>query len=220
MKIYEQAGINNFFLCLGHQQHRFKEYFSRYFYENSTFEYDLSTGNSKHLCPPRENWKVILNDSGLNTETGLRLKSSIDYIHGEEVFFTYGDSVVDVDVRDVLSFHKKHGKLVTMTAIRRRSTLGELEIDGDKIVSMDEKKVLPESWFNGGFFVVNKRAIEMVSKSTGSWERDILPKLSSLGQLMAYKHEGFWHPLDTPKDQNSLENYLANCPNNIISISR
>jgi glucose-1-phosphate cytidylyltransferase len=206
MKIYSAHGINDFIICCGHKGYVIKEYFANYFLHMSDVTFSMKD-NSMHVHHNKaESWTVTLVDTGENTMTGGRLKRVIEYLKGEESFcFTYGDGVGDVNIRETIAFHKKHGKLATLTATRPPGRYGALKFGTDNIVeNFQEKPDGDGSWINGGFFVLNPSVIDYIEGDDTSWEEGPLKKLANDGELMAFKHEGFWQPMDTLREKMML----------------
>ena len=218
MKIYEQAGLNDFLICLGYKKEYFYKYFINYHIENSIIDINTLSGDTSIIEGSKENWNVILKDSGVDTNTGGRVKSAESIIGKETFTLTYGDSLVDIDIRKVTDFHKMHGKLATVTGVRRRSSYGDLIIEKDKIIGMKEKAVIGDTWINAGFFVLESGVFDYISSNQDSWESDIMPALAHDEQLMLYQHEGFWHPMDTVKDRDSIEAVIKNTENGFLEI--
>jgi len=218
MKIYEQADVRDFLLCLGYKKEYFFQYFVNYHLENSVIDVNTFSGNTEIIASPNENWNVILKDSGIDTNTGGRVKSAESVIGTETFTLTYGDSLVDIDIRKVAEFHKRHGKLATVTGVRRRSSYGDLINDKDKIIGMKEKDVIGDTWINAGFFVLECGVFDYISSNNDSWESDVMPALARDGQLMLYQHEGIWHPMDTVKDRDAIEAVLAKTEDGYLKI--
>jgi glucose-1-phosphate cytidylyltransferase len=206
MKLYSSFGYNDFYLALGYKSEVFKEYFLNFRNLNSDFKVDLSNGEVSFYKNENVNWKITLVDTGTDTMTGGRLKRLKDYIDEDPFFLTYGDGLANVDIDKLLTFHKKHGKLVTLTAVRPPARFGVLTFDDDnKVNSFQEKSQLSEGWINGGFFVVNPDFLKYLEDDSTILERDPLEKISQIGQLMAYKHHDFWQCMDTKRDRDFLE---------------
>lgn len=204
MKIYSHYGINEFIICCGYLGYVIKEYFSNYFTHMSDISIDLSTNNLTVHKKNAEPWKITLVDTGKDTLTGGRLKRVQDYLKNEEAFcLTYGDGVADINVSKLVNFHKSHGKNATITAVVPPSRYGALEIEGNKVISFKEK---PEGGLiNGGFFVLSPKVFQFVEGDNTSWENGPLSELAGLDQLRAYKHHGFWQPMDTLREKNLLQ---------------
>lgn len=206
MKIYSAHGINDFVVCCGYKGYVIKEYFANYFLHMSDVTFDMQNNKMEVHQQSAEPWKVTLVDTGENTLTGGRLKRVADYISGESEFcFTYGDGVADIDISAQLAFHKQHGKLATITAIQPPGRYGALNMNGNQVSGFIEKPQGDGGWINGGFFVLSAKCIELIADDRSSWEGEPLAKLAARGELMAYKHSGFWQPMDTLRDKNHLE---------------
>lgn len=208
MKLYSHYGFNDFIICAGYKQTVIKEWFANYYLHNSDITFDFSNGGKmtvhNNIAEP---WKVTIVDTGLETMTGGRVKRINDYLHDEPFFLTYGDGVANVDIQKLLDFHKSHGKLATMTAIKPDSRFGVMDIDSDnKILSFREKSQVDSGWINGGFMVFEPGVIEYIADDTIMLEREPLEKLAKEGQLMSYKHNGFWQCMDTLRDKERLDN--------------
>jgi glucose-1-phosphate cytidylyltransferase len=207
MKIYSAFGINDFIICLGYKGYLIKKFFADYFLYSADVTIDLASGKTechKNGCEP---WRVTLVDTGADTMTGGRLRRVLPYLKNEEMFcFTYGDGVADVNVAELLEFHKQHGKLVTLTAAQPSGKFGALKIDNDGIVSAFAEKPKGDGrWVNGGFFVLSPKIAAYLKDDSTVWEREPLETISREGNVMAYKHSGFWQPMDTIHDKAVLE---------------
>ncbi|MDH5188157.1 MAG: glucose-1-phosphate cytidylyltransferase [Rhodospirillaceae bacterium] len=210
MKIYASHGINDFIVCCGYRGYVIKEYFANYFLHMSDVTFDMKTNEMQVHQQNAEPWKVTLIDTGDNTKTGGRLKRTKSYVKGEDAFcFTYGDGVADVDISAQIKFHKKHGKLATVTAVQPPGRYGALEIDGDKVSGFIEKPRGDGGRINGGFFVLSPECLDLIDNDMISWEGEPLAKLAQINQLMAFEHNGFWLPMDTLRDKNVLEDYWS-----------
>ncbi|HHV31280.1 glucose-1-phosphate cytidylyltransferase [Caproiciproducens sp. LBM24188] len=207
MKYYSYYGVNEFIICAGYKQHVIKEYFANYYLHRSDITFDFT--NHNHITVHNnvaEPWKVTVVDTGLNTMTGGRIKRIKNYIDDEPFMMTYGDGVCDVDLDKLLAFHKKHGKLATMTAIQPGGRFGTLEIKDDFTISrFAEKRKEDGGWINGGFMVLEPKVIDYIEDDSTTFEREPLEKLSEEGQLVAYQHDGFWQCMDTLRDKEKLE---------------
>ena len=208
MKTYSFYGFNDFIICCGYKGYVIKEYFSNYFLHMSDITFDLQENKMEMHQNNAEPWKVTLVDTGENTLTGGRLKRVKKYIEkDEEFFFTYGDGVSDVNISKLLDYHKSHGKQATLTATRPPGRYGALKIKDNGVVdSFQEKPDGDGSWINGGFFVLNTKVIDRISGDLISWEDDPLSGLANDKELAAYKHSGFWQPMDTLREKNMLNN--------------
>jgi glucose-1-phosphate cytidylyltransferase len=209
MQIYAKFGHKDFYVALGYKAEVIKEYFLNYRALNSDFTIDLGSGDTTHHQVNSVDWNVTLVNTGASSMTGGRVKRMQKYIGNEPFLLTYGDGVADINLDEVLKFHKSHGKMVTMSAVRPTARFGELEIDGGLVKSFKEKPQLHEGWINGGFFVVEPAFFELIQGDDIMLEREPLEKATQMGELMAYKHEGFWQCMDTKRDQELLEDLFA-----------
>ncbi|MHB0995549.1 MAG: glucose-1-phosphate cytidylyltransferase [Elusimicrobiales bacterium] len=209
MKIYSHYGFNDFVLCLGYKGYMIKEYFANYFLHQADVTIDMKSNKMEVHHKKAEPWKVTLVDTGLNTLTGGRIKRVQDYIGNKPFMLTYGDGVADVDLKKLISYHKKHGKLATMTAIQPLGRFGAVDIAANGAVrSFQEKPQGDGAWINGGFFVLQPEIFKYLKDGDSTiWERAPLEGLAADGQLAAYTHEGFWKCMDTLRDKIDLENY-------------
>jgi glucose-1-phosphate cytidylyltransferase len=205
MNTYAHFGHKDFFIALGYKAEVIKEYFLNYRALNADFSVDLTSGDVVPHQVDSIDWRVTLVNTGDKTMTGGRVKRMREYIGNEPFLLTYGDGVADIDLKALLSFHKKHGKLITMTAVRPAARFGELEIDGDSVTSFKEKPQLHEGWINGGYFVVQPEFFDFIESDATLLEREPLEQATLVGELMAYRHEGFWHCMDTKRDHELLE---------------
>ena len=204
LKIYSHYGINEFIICCGYKGYVIKEYFANYFLHNSDVTFSLKSNTMEIHQAKVEPWKITLIDTGLETMTGGRLLRVSKYL--DTTFcFTYGDGLSDIDIGELLKFHKSHGKLVTMTSVKPPGRYGALEIKNNIVTSFHEKPDGDGAWINGGFFVVNPKALDYIENDSTSWESSPLEKISSDRELMAFYHKGFWQPMDTLRDKNNLE---------------
>lgn len=203
MKIYSFYGINDFVICCGYKGYMIKEYFNNYFLHTSDVTFSIND-NTMHLNQKNaDSWKVSLIDTGENTQTGGRLKRVQSYVKDEEAFcFTYGDGLGDINIANVISFHKQHKKLATLTATRPQARYGALKFGpANRVVQFEEKPEGDGNWINGGFFILNPSVIDKIKDDQTSWEVDLLTSLAKEKQLFAYKHNGFWMPMDTLRDK-------------------
>ena len=207
MKTYSNYGINEFIICAGYKQHVIKEWFADYFLHTSDITFDFTQDDKIIVHNKRaEQWKVTVVDTGLKTMTGGRLKRIKPYLDNEPFFMTYGDGVADVDIDKLLSFHKEHNKLATMTAIKPNSRFGVLDLtDNNEVTAFREKSDIDSGWINAGFMVLEPKVIDFVKDDTIMFENEPMEKLASDGQLMCYKHNGFWQCMDTLRDKEKLE---------------
>ncbi|MBU0620415.1 MAG: glucose-1-phosphate cytidylyltransferase [Gammaproteobacteria bacterium] len=205
MKIYSAHGINDFIVCCGYKGYVIKEYFANYFLHMSDVTFDMEHNRMEVHQHNAEPWKVTLVDTGEATMTGGRLKRVRQYLGGEDFCMTYGDGVGDVNITELLTFHRSQKKLVTLTGTRQPGRFGALSLEGNKVASFEEKPTGDGGWINGGFFVVSPKALEYIEGDTTLWEQTPLKRLASEGQLSAYLHHGFWQPMDTLRDKMHLE---------------
>ncbi|MFL2601058.1 MAG: glucose-1-phosphate cytidylyltransferase [Flavobacteriaceae bacterium] len=206
MNTYSKYGHKEFYLALGHKSEVIKEYFLNYYDLNSDFTVDLKTGKTKHHQKNFLDWKVTLVNTGKVTMTGGRVKRLKEFIGDDPFFLTYGDGVSDIDIDELLKFHKEHNKMVTMTAVRPPARFGELELNEKGIVkSFKEKPQMHKGWINGGFFVVEPKFIDFINGDETLLEREPLEKAAEIDELMAFRHEGFWQCMDTMRDKELLE---------------
>jgi glucose-1-phosphate cytidylyltransferase len=205
MKTYSAHGVNEFIICAGYRSYVIKEYFANYFLHMSDVTFDMVNNTMEVHNRRAEPWKVTIVDTGEETMTGGRLKRVRDFIGGETFCFTYGDGVGDVDITAELAFHRKHGKIPTMAAVQPPGRYGALKMDGDLIAQFQEKPDGDGAWINGGFFVLEPKAIDYVSGDSMPFERDPLENLAKDKELAAYRHRGFWRPMDTLRDKMQLE---------------
>jgi glucose-1-phosphate cytidylyltransferase len=211
MNIYSANGVKEFIIALGYKSEVVKSYFLNFYALNSDVTVDLGTGATAiHNGYDRPDWKVHLVDTGLNTQTGGRLKRLARWLSKDETFmFTYGDGVADVDLRAVLQCHESHGKLATVTTVPAPARFGRIQFAGDRIVDFYEKPEANEGWINGGYFVLNGRAIDYIDGDDTVWERSPVERLARDGELIGYRHYGFWSCMDTLKEKNMLEEMWA-----------
>jgi glucose-1-phosphate cytidylyltransferase len=211
MKIYSHYGINDFVICLGYKGYMIKEYFANYFLHQSDVTIDMSTNSMQIHRQQAEPWKVTLVDTGDASMTGGRIKRVKEYIDGT-FCLTYGDGVIDTDIGKLVEFHKNHGKLSTVTAVHPTPRFGGLEFEGDKVARFSEKPQGGEGWINGGFFVCEPQVLDYIENDATIFEKEPLERLANDGELMAYKHEGFWQCMDTLRDKQYLEECWASNP--------
>ncbi|AFZ19942.1 glucose-1-phosphate cytidylyltransferase [Allocoleopsis franciscana] len=205
MKIYSAYGINDFIICCGYKGYVIKEYFANYFLHMSDVTFDMRFNQMNVHCGYAEPWRVTLVDTGDNTMTGGRLKRVREHIGNETFCFTYGDGIGDVNIKELLEFHKTQKTLATLTATQPAGRFGAISFkDQEKVSSFREKEDLNGAWINGGFFVLEPEVINLIANDSTVWEKDPLEKLAVDDQLSAYKHFGFWQPMDTLRDKNYL----------------
>ena len=210
MSRYAKFDHNEFGIALGYKAEVIKTFFGNYREINSDFTVDLATGVVQSLNSTDVDWKVTLIDTGLNTSTGGRLRRMRDFVGYETFMLTYGDGIADIDIDNLLDFHRSHGKLVTMTAVRPNTRFGELQLQGDIVKEFKEKPQLDDGWINGGFFVIEPQFINFIGGDEVMLEREPLEKAAKQGQLMAYRHKGFWQCMDTKRDNDALEEIWSN----------
>jgi len=211
MKIYSHYGINDFIICLGYKGYTIKEYFANYYLYSADVTIDLAQNTTEYHRRGSEPWRVTLVDTGAATMTGGRLLRVLPYVQNDEAFcFTYGDGLADVNIADLLAYHRRHGKLVTLTATQPSGRFGSLNIGEDgSLNSFAEKPRGDGRWVNGGFFVLSPEVGAFLKDDSTVWEREPMETLSREGHVSAFKHEGFWHPMDTMFDRTELENHWA-----------
>lgn len=208
MKCYSYYGFNDFVICAGYKQHVIKEYFANYYLHTSDVTFDFSNENNMTIHDSvSEPWKVTIVDTGLDTLTGGRIKRVKKYLGDEPFLMTYGDGVSDVNIREVVEFHKASGKLATMTAVQPGGRFGTLDIheDSNVIERFSEKRKEDGGWINAGFMVLDPKVIDYIEGDQTTFEREPLEKLSAEGQVVAYKHNGFWQCMDTLRDKQQLD---------------
>ena len=206
MNIYAHHGFNEFIVALGYKGEMIKKYFLDFHAFRSDLTIDLSKGEAIHHAIEPLPWVVHLVDTGQNTHTGGRIRRLKNWIGEDSLFMvTYGDGVGNVDITALVAFHKSHGKLATVTAVRPPARFGGLELDGTRVARFAEKPQTGEGWINGGFFVLDRRVFDYIDRDETPWENAPMERLTQEGQLMAYRHEGFWQPMDTLREKNMLE---------------
>lgn len=206
MKLYSHHGIDDFIICCGYKGYVIKEYFANYFLHMSDVTFDISANTMEVHQRHAEPWRVTLVDTGDDTLTGGRLKRVGDYVRDDEAFcFTYGDGLSDVNIGASIGFHRQHGRHATVTAVRPPGRYGAIERAGDQVTRFIEKPPGDGGLINGGFFVLSPEVLNYIDGDETSFEGTPLGKLAIDGQLMAFEHSGFWHPMDTLRDKNHLE---------------
>ena len=205
MKIYSAHGVNEFVICCGYKGYLIKEYFANYVLHMSDVTFDMANNKMDVHQQNAEPWRVTLVDTGEETMTGGRLKRVAPYLESEDAFcFTYGDGVADVDVAASIAFHRRHGKLATVTAVQPPGRYGALQLDGDRVRGFTEKP-RDGGLINGGFFVLSPRCFDRIAGDATSWEAEPLTGLAADGELVAFTHAGFWQPMDTLREKTLLE---------------
>ena len=205
MQTYAHFDHKDFFVALGYKAEVIKEYFLHYRVLNADFTVDFTDGSVVPYQQAPVDWRVTLVQTGETTMTGGRLRRMKSYIGNETCMLTYGDGVADIDLDALLAFHRSHGKLVTMTAVRPAARFGELELDGSHVKSFKEKPQLNEGWINGGFFVIEPAFFDWITGDEILLEREPIEKAAAMGELMAFRHKGFWQCMDTKRDHELLE---------------
>ena len=206
MKIYSAQGFNDFVICCGYKGYVIKEYFANYFLHMSDVTIDMANNQMEVHQKKAEPWKITLVDTGDDSMTGGRIKRIHEYVKNEKSFFlTYGDGVSDVDISASLTFHQHHGKLATVTAVQPPGRYGVLSMKDHSVVGFAEKPMKKSGWINGGFFILSPKCLNLIDDDSTIWEQGPLAQLASMGELMAFEHNGFWQPMDTLRDKNLLE---------------
>lgn len=209
MKLYSRHGFHDFLIACGYKGEIIKEYFRNYLVHNSDLFLNLKDGSCRVANSDVPDWKVGLVDTGLNTLTGGRLRRLRSLLDNQTFLVTYGDGLADIDLKQLVAFHRQHGKLATVTAVSPIARFGSLALDGDRVAKFEEKPQTGEGWINGGFFVFEPRVIDYIAGDETTLEGEPLERLAADGQLMAYRHTGFWHPMDTLRDKQFLESLWA-----------
>lgn len=205
MKTYAHFGHKDFYVALGYKAEVIKEYFLNYRSLNSDFNIDLATGHiTPHQIDPVD-WRVTLVNTGESSMTGGRVKRMQSLIGNETSMLTYGDGVADININELLAFHRQHGKMVTVTAVRPPARFGELDIEGDRVTSFQEKPQLHNGWINGGYFVIEPAFFELIAGDSTMLEREPLERATKMGELMVYRHNDYWQCMDTKRDHEMLE---------------
>ncbi len=209
MSLYASHGFSEFLVACGYKGEQIKQYFRDFFVQNSDFVVDLKDGSVKTLRRPELDWRVGVIDTGKETMTGGRLRRLEPLLRDGPFMATYGDGLADLDVKELVAFHRKHGKAATVTAVRPPSRFGGLELDGTRVRRFSEKPQSGEGWINGGFFVFDHAVFDYLAGDGAILEREPLERLAAAGELMAFRHEGFWQPMDTLREKQILENLFA-----------
>jgi glucose-1-phosphate cytidylyltransferase len=206
MKIYAAGGVNDFIVCLGYKGYVIKEYFANYFLHTSDVTVDLAKNALEVHQSRSEPWRITLVDTGAATMTGGRLKAVREYLTpGEPFCFTYGDGVADIDIAGQIAFHRSHGRQATITSVAPPGRFGALEFDGQRVTGFREKPAGDGGQINGGFFIADPSVLDLIEGPETVWEQEPLEQLAASGELMAYRHTGFWQPMDTLRDRLHLE---------------
>ena len=210
MKMYSFYDMHDFIICCGYKGYMIKEYFANYFLHMSDVTFDIKNNTMEVHQKHAEPWKVTLVDTGINTMTGGRLKKVKNFLDNETFCFTYGDGLSDLNIKDSIEFHKNNKKHATITAVKPPGRFGSLEINETFVEKFNEKPDGDGNWINGGFFVLEPTVFDYIKDDSTIWERGPLEKMTQEKQMSAYKHDGFWHPLDTLRDKNNLEELWNN----------
>ena len=205
MRTYARYGYKEFFLAAGYKAEIIKEYFLNYRSLNSDFTVNLLSGDVSIHHLDDIDWNVTVVNTGLNSMTGGRVKRMKPFVGDETFLLTYGDAVVDIDINELVEFHRSHSKMITVSAVHPRARFGELGLDGNIVTSFKEKPQITQGWINGGFFVVEPEFFDLIHDDSTILERDPLEEAARRGELMAYLHEGFWQCMDTRRDHDALE---------------
>ena len=205
MRHYEHYGFKNFVIALGYKGEIIKKYMVDYCALNSNIRVNLQTGNFDMYGGTKPDWNVELIDTGLTTMTGGRIKRLAPYLKGGTFMLTWGDGVSNINLEDLLAYHRSHGKLATLTAVRPPARYGHMEFDGNQITSFNEKPQTGEGWINGAFFVLEPQVFDYIDGDATQWEKEPLENLAREGQLMAYRHTSFWQCMDTLREKHILE---------------
>ena len=210
MKMYSTHDVNDFIICCGYRGYMIKEHFANFSLHMSDITFDLEH-NTIHVRKERtEPWRITLIDTGEGTLTGGRLKRVADYVEGEDEFcMTYGDGLSDIDISATITFHREHGRLATVTAVKPPGRFGALELEGQRVTGFVEKPTGDEGLINGGFFVLDPHCLDLIDGDDTTWEDEPLTRLATGDQLRAYEHHGFWQPMDTVRERNLLEDLWA-----------
>lgn len=209
MSIYASHGFNEFLVACGYRGEMIKEYFHNIFIHSNDYVVDLKDGSLKVLNTSGTDWRIGVIDTGLDTMTGGRIRRLQSWIGEEPFMVTYGDGLGNVDIRALVDFHQSHGRLATVTAVRPPARFGGLTLTGDSVARFSEKPQTDEGWINGGFFVFEPGVFDYLPGDDSVLEREPLERLAEAGQLMAFRHEGFWQPMDTLREKQLLENLWA-----------
>jgi len=205
MKGYSAHGVSDFVICLGYKGYVIKEYFANYFLHMCDVTFDIARNEMEVHQSMAEPWRVTLVETGEETMTGGRLQRVLGYVDDGDFCFTYGDGVADVDISALMTFHREHGAIATVTAVQPPGRFGAMEVDGDRILRFQEKPRGDGAWINGGFFVLSPEVGRYLDGDDTVWEQEPLRRLAEDGQLSSFRHKGFWQPMDTLRDKRHLE---------------
>jgi glucose-1-phosphate cytidylyltransferase len=210
LKIYSHHGVYDFIICCGYKGYLIKEYFANYFLHTSDVTFHMDDHNRMEVHARKsEPWKITLVDTGDLSQTGGRLGRVRSYLGDDDFCFTYGDGVADVNITALVEHHRRQGLQATLTAVQPPGRYGALHLEGDAVRQFQEKPDGDNAWINGGFFVLHPSVLALIQADSCSWESDVLPQLAAAGQLSAYRHQGFWQPMDTLRDRSRLEDLWA-----------
>ncbi|MFN2628135.1 MAG: glucose-1-phosphate cytidylyltransferase [Gaiellaceae bacterium] len=209
MKIYSAFGLNEFVICLGYLGYMIKEYFANYYLHNADVTFDVETNAMDVHQSTAEPWRVTLVDTGVDTQTGGRLRRVLDYVGGDDFCFTYGDGLADVDITKLVDFHRAEGTIATVTSVQPAGRFGAVSLDGRRVAGFREKPAGDGAWINGGFFVVSPAIGDYIEGDRTVWEQEPLRRLAAERQLAAFVHPGFWQPMDTLREKHQLEELWA-----------
>lgn len=209
LKLYSSFGIDDFVICLGYKGYVIKEYFANYYLHMCDVAFDISNNRMEVLQSSAEPWKVTLVNTGDETMTGGRIKRALSYVGEEDFCLTYGDGISDIDLGALIHFHRSEGRLATVTAVQPPGRFGAMQVESGRVRAFQEKPSGDGGWINGGFFVVSPQVGNYIEGDDTIWERDPLQRLAAEDQLASFEHSGFWHPMDTMRDKNYLEELWA-----------
>ncbi len=210
MKLYTHYGVNDFIICLGYKGYMIKEYFANYHLHGADVTIDLVNNKIEYLHRRNEPWRITLVDTGDQTMTGGRIKRVRQYLDPDAPFcMTYGDGLSDIDITAEIAFHRKHGLKATVACVRPPARFGSIVMDGTKVTAFEEKPQAESGLINGGFFVLNPSVLDFIKDDSTLWEREPMEKLAASGELVAWRHDGFWQPMDTLRDKQQLTNLWA-----------
>jgi len=205
MKIYSSYGLHDFVICLGYRGYMIKEYFANYYLHTSDVTFDVAENRMEVHETTTEPWRVTLVDTGAETMTGGRLRRVFDYLDEDDFCFTYGDGLADIDIGQLVAFHREQGTLATVTAVQPSGRFGSMRIEDARVSEFTEKPAGDDAWINGGFFVLSPRVRDYLDGDGTVWEREPLQRLAAEGELSSYRHSGFWQPMDTLRERDRLQ---------------
>ena len=205
MKIYSSYGLHDFVICLGYRGYMIKEYFANYYLHTSDVTFDVAENRMEVHETTTEPWRVTLVDTGAETMTGGRLRRVFDYLDEDDFCFTYGDGLADIDIGQLVAFHREQGTLATVTAVQPSGRFGSMRIEDTRVSEFTEKPAGDDAWINGGFFVLSPRVRDYLDGDGTVWEREPLQRLAAEGELSSYRHSGFWQPMDTLRERDRLQ---------------